>query len=155
MGSEAHPDMRASDADRDRVAKALQEHFAQGRLDNDEFNTRLASAYASKTLSELEPLTLDLPERDLYQLQAPATPDPVRLGRGGVLRDPALVIPWMVWAGVSALNLAIWMIIALSTGAGFDLYPWWIWVAGPWGAVMLVITIAAVLTGGLSGRSER
>lgn len=136
--------MRASDTDRDRVAKALQEHFAQGRLDNEEFNTRLASAYAAKTMGDLAPLTVDLPERDLHRLSAPSVV-PAGPEQGGALRDPALVIPWMVWAGVSVLNLVIWLLV--SMGNGWDVYPWWIWVAGPWGAVMLFITIAVLVTG--------
>ncbi|MDS1269934.1 DUF1707 domain-containing protein [Lipingzhangella sp. LS1_29] len=153
--SDAHPDMRISDADRDRVAKTLQEHFAQGRIDNDEFHTRLADVYAARTRGELEPLTADLPEQDLYQLRASSVVEAGALPRGGVLRDPALVIPWLVWGGVSLLNFGIWLVIALAGGDGFDLYPWWIWVAGPWGVVMLIITVAAVLVGGLAHRSAR
>ncbi|MGH3914531.1 MAG: hypothetical protein ACRDTC_14170 [Pseudonocardiaceae bacterium] len=39
------------------------------------------------------------------------------------------------WLSVSLINLLIWAIVSLAT---LNLiYPWWIWVAGPWGAVLL------------------
>ncbi|MCD0485789.1 DUF1707 domain-containing protein [Streptacidiphilus sp. ASG 303] len=57
----AEPDLRASDADRERVADVLRDAFAEGRIDADEHAERIEAAYAAKTLRELEPLTLDLP----------------------------------------------------------------------------------------------
>ncbi|MBO2453721.1 DUF1707 and DUF2154 domain-containing protein [Actinomadura barringtoniae] len=53
--------MRASDADRDRVALVLREAAAEGRLDMDELDERLSAVYAAKTYAELEPITRDLP----------------------------------------------------------------------------------------------
>lgn len=35
----------------------------------------------------------------------------------------------------SLVNLAIWGIISLTTPD--PVYPWWIWVAGPWGMVLV------------------
>ncbi|MBB1244973.1 DUF1707 and DUF2154 domain-containing protein [Streptomyces durbertensis] len=55
------PEMRASDADRERVAARLREGYAEGRLDVDEFEQRLAATYASRTYGDLEPLLRDLP----------------------------------------------------------------------------------------------
>ena len=40
---------------------ALGDHFAQGRLDPDEFGERSATAYAARTVGELEDLFRDLP----------------------------------------------------------------------------------------------
>ncbi len=53
--------LRASDADRERVARVLNEAMEEGRLTAAEVHERLMTAYASKTLGELEPLTADLP----------------------------------------------------------------------------------------------
>ncbi|ARF72772.1 hypothetical protein B7C62_11180 [Kitasatospora albolonga] len=53
--------MRASDADRERIAESLREAVAEGRLDMDEFEQRLESAYKARTHGELEPLVQDLP----------------------------------------------------------------------------------------------
>jgi hypothetical protein len=60
--------LRAADADRDRVAAALREHLAAGRLTTDEFEDRLDRTYAAKTLGDLAAVTADLPSADLEQL---------------------------------------------------------------------------------------
>lgn len=57
----AEADMRASDADRERVAELLRDAYAEGRLDVDEHAERIEAAYRAKTLGELVPLTRDLP----------------------------------------------------------------------------------------------
>ncbi|WP_327295557.1 MULTISPECIES: DUF1707 domain-containing protein [unclassified Streptomyces] len=53
--------IRASDADRDRIADILRDALAEGRLDADEHSERIESVYRAKTLAELEPLVQDLP----------------------------------------------------------------------------------------------
>ncbi|WP_433344119.1 DUF1707 SHOCT-like domain-containing protein [Streptomyces sp. CA-253872] len=58
----AQGELRASDADRERVAERLREAVAEGRIDMEEFDTRLGAAYAARTYGELVPLTRDLPE---------------------------------------------------------------------------------------------
>ncbi|MEU8361392.1 DUF1707 domain-containing protein [Nonomuraea sp. NPDC048882] len=57
-----HAQLRASDADRDRVAAVLGEALATGRLTSVEHADRLDVAYTAKTVGELVPLTRDLPE---------------------------------------------------------------------------------------------
>lgn len=57
-----NPDLRASDADRDRVAAVLGEALATGRLTSVEHADRLDAAYTAKTVGELVPLTRDLPD---------------------------------------------------------------------------------------------
>lgn len=54
-------EMRVSDAEREAAAAELQEHFASGRLDQDELNERLAAAFAAKTRGDLNALFTDLP----------------------------------------------------------------------------------------------
>ena len=53
--------LRASHADRERVATVLNQALAEGRLSLDELQERLDTVYAAKTLAELEPVTKDLP----------------------------------------------------------------------------------------------
>jgi Domain of unknown function (DUF1707) len=60
-GSGQAPVVRASDRDRDAVAHRLQEAFAEGRLDDEEFDLRMRAALTAKLNTELEPLTADLP----------------------------------------------------------------------------------------------
>ncbi|GAA4138411.1 DUF1707 domain-containing protein [Actinomadura keratinilytica] len=134
-----NPDIRASDADRDRVAGLLREHCAQGRITVDELNERLEIVYASKTLGQLQEVTADLPEEDLYELPVPesqrAAVEPVRTP--GVMERHGREA-WAAWAAVSTINLGIWLLLAVT---GTMVYPWWIWVAGPWGVVLLVTTV--------------
>ncbi|WP_449064831.1 DUF1707 SHOCT-like domain-containing protein [Planomonospora algeriensis] len=56
------PVLRASDADRDRVAALLGEALATGRLTSVEHADRLEAAYTAVTVGELAPLTRDLPD---------------------------------------------------------------------------------------------
>ncbi|MEV7087313.1 DUF1707 domain-containing protein [Streptomyces sp. NPDC093085] len=53
--------LRASDADRDRIADILKEALAEGRLDAEEHGERIDAVYRAKTVGELEPLVRDLP----------------------------------------------------------------------------------------------
>ncbi len=64
--------MRASDADRDRVADVLREALAEGRLTPDEHAERLDAVYGAKTHGDLAPITRDLP----ISLAAGARPAP-------------------------------------------------------------------------------
>ena len=58
----AAPDLRASDAERDRVAMVLADALATGRLTPEEHAERLEATYHARTRGELVPLTRDLPE---------------------------------------------------------------------------------------------
>ncbi|MFD7498844.1 DUF1707 domain-containing protein [Streptomyces sp. NPDC059832] len=53
--------IRASDADRDRIADILREAMAEGRLTAEEHAERVDAVYRAKTVGELEPLVRDLP----------------------------------------------------------------------------------------------
>ncbi|WP_369196493.1 DUF1707 SHOCT-like domain-containing protein [Streptomyces djakartensis] len=61
MTDDASPDLRASDADRERVAGILRDALAEGRLDMGEFEERLDATYRARTYGELAPITRDLP----------------------------------------------------------------------------------------------
>jgi hypothetical protein len=53
--------MRASDADRDRVAGILRDAYAEGRLSPVEHEERLAEVYRATTYGDLVPVMRDLP----------------------------------------------------------------------------------------------
>lgn len=59
MTFDAH--MRASDADRERIAERLRGAAAEGRLLTDELEERLAAALRARTYGELDALVADLP----------------------------------------------------------------------------------------------
>jgi hypothetical protein len=54
------PELRASDADRERAAETLRRAAGEGRLTMDELDERLNTAYASRTRAELERLVVDV-----------------------------------------------------------------------------------------------
>jgi hypothetical protein len=66
----ARPAMRVSDAERDAVAQVLQAAFAEGRLDDGEFDERMRAALTARTTTDLEQITTDLPSGPAR----PATP---------------------------------------------------------------------------------
>src|ERR1700751_6352586 len=85
-------DLRASDADRDRVLALLAEAMSDGRLTLEEHAERVQRACAARTLGELADLTADL---------VVASAQPVRLDDGRVIsgifgpakRDGRWVVP--------------------------------------------------------------
>jgi DUF1707 SHOCT-like domain len=54
--------LRASDEQRDRAAAEIREHFAAGRLTDEELSERVQAAYDARTQGELETLMADLPK---------------------------------------------------------------------------------------------
>ena len=65
------PNLRAADADRERVAERLRKGHTEGRLDMAEFQQRLERCYESKTVGELGELVRDLPRPDEYEQRRP------------------------------------------------------------------------------------
>jgi hypothetical protein len=60
-------DLRASDEERERAVQEIQQHFAAGRLSQEELDERVQAAYGAQTQDELNALRRDLP-------RLPATP---------------------------------------------------------------------------------
>ncbi|GAA2023031.1 hypothetical protein GCM10009839_20660 [Catenulispora yoronensis] len=90
-GAAFEPEMRAGDADRERLVEQLREHHAAGRLTLDEFEERMVQAYSAKTYGELRVLTRDLPidlaQLNLQQAQQRTAPGrPVEIRRDGAGR---------------------------------------------------------------------
>ena len=54
-------DIRASDAEREKIAAELGRAVGEGRLTLAEFSDRVGQAHAARTRAELAPLTADLP----------------------------------------------------------------------------------------------
>jgi len=138
------PHLRAADTDRAAVATVLGQHMSAGRLTLDEYDERLARAYAAKTYGELDELTADLPAAVPAPRAASAQPATSQArgcapaGNQGWAGDNA----WRSWASTALIVISIWAITSL---ASWELnYFWPIWVIGPWGAVLL----AQSVTGG-------
>ena len=81
------PDVRASDADRDRVIDVLRAATADGRLTADEFSERMAAALSSRTFGELAPLTADLVTPVSRAPESASVKDVIRIDqRGGTVQ---------------------------------------------------------------------
>jgi len=110
---------RIGDAERERAATALSDHFAAGRIDREEFDVRLTAAYEARTAADLEPLFLDLPGRS-------TTPTPTPAGTRRTHRN--LVVPL----------LPLVLLIAVVATVGSDRhFPYFLvfpmlWFAGGW-----------------------
>ncbi|MER6946313.1 DUF1707 domain-containing protein [Nonomuraea sp. NPDC000554] len=72
-GPQPH-ELRASDADRERIAQVLQDAHADGRLTLDELEERLGVVFSARTLGELAQLTADLLPADQQPLNLDGRP---------------------------------------------------------------------------------
>ena len=136
----AHLQLRASDAERDLAADRLREAHAEGRLTVEEFSERLDAALAARTRGDLEALTRDLPAPSVPARSRPRTGDEATPARRDTGAPTGLQAAWGVWAFAVLVNLVVWGVVSVSQGG--PVYFWPGWVAGPWGAVLLVRTLA-------------
>ncbi|GAB7104163.1 DUF1707 domain-containing protein [Streptomyces phaeofaciens JCM 4814] len=79
-------ELRASDADRDRIADILREALAEGRLTADEHAERVEGVLAAKTVGELEVFIRDLPAA--HERRASPHSAPSRPTAGAIPADP-------------------------------------------------------------------
>jgi Domain of unknown function (DUF1707) len=109
-------DIRASDADRERVIDDLRVHTGDGRLTVDELTERIDRAYAAKTLADLDALLVDLPPPSTRMVPARGTL-PTR-----VVRRRSLPYVAAHYALLDAAAVVIWFV----TGRGGDFWPIWV-----------------------------
>ena len=92
--------LRVSDAERQAVTDRLAEHFADGRLDQAEFDDRVGRAMNAKTRADLSGLFSDLPETG-----ASAVPDrPLRRRR-----HPILLVALVVLFIIATAHAVLWV----------------------------------------------
>jgi hypothetical protein len=116
--NDRQPALRASDADRERVARILGEHGAAGRLTPEELEQRLDAAYAARTHGELDRLLDDLPGPP-----APRAPDRshelarTHLAHRAGLSAIACLLAVGIWAaGGGGSFWPIWVILLAAVG---------------------------------------
>jgi hypothetical protein len=143
--------VRVSDAEREQVATRLVTAHGEGRLTLAEYDERVRAAHAAVVRDDLAPLLADLPGPATTgsggaALRA-ARPAPTRRrdGLAFPFAPPPFPVPGAgpcgggrnavaAWAVVSLVNLVVWLAVSVGTAAA--VYPWWIWVAGPWGLAL-------------------
>jgi Domain of unknown function (DUF1707) len=148
-GPPPDPRMRAGDSDRDAVAEQLREAHTEGRLTLEELEERLGKTYAARTFADLAPLTADLPPRpfgatvprpgELARPQRSSPPAARRNASSGSWIDSGLRAGWYAWTVAVSINVVIWLVVTVTSGWT---YFWPMWVAGPWGAVLVVATLS-------------
>jgi hypothetical protein len=134
------PHQRFTEADRDKIAGRLRDAFADGRLDQPEFSSRLDQLYAVQTYGELEPLVRDLPPVRTYQTPqmvqdskpAPAPGDfPDRKKDARPPHRHGIAALGGGFTGVVMINVVIWFVIGLGNGGHWPHF-WPVWLLIPW-----------------------
>ncbi len=107
------PDFRVSYQERERAAQELREHFAAGRLTEEELDERVQQAYAARTDGQLQALLSDLP-------RLPATPQEHKAALAARRRQ------LMQETGGGITAFAVCVAIWLSSGANGQFWPVWV-----------------------------
>jgi hypothetical protein len=135
--------MRAADADRQRVAEQLRAALGEGRLDLHEYDERLQRAYAAKTYGDLDGLLADLPGSLAVQPPAPAAVRPATAGANPTAEWLGQI--WGTWFFVVGITSVVWGVSSLA--AAEVLYFWPIWVGVPWGLFLVLVTVGGLASG--------
>jgi Domain of unknown function (DUF1707) len=125
--------LRVGDAERYQAASALGEHFATGRLDQEEYDTRVKDAYAARTRADLQRLFADLPAPAPFRPTSPPSSGWAagRAAREWVDRRPAGRFP------VPPVVLILVVFVVVSLIARFPVFPvlfllWFGWGRRAW-----------------------
>ena len=111
------PDVRASDAERERTAGRLRRAATEGRLSVEELDERSARAYAARTRGELAELLADLP--GAATVVRPAPPPPV--DPGGYGRRPFTYVFEHPVAPEAAMRAAMRSMVPALARGGYEL----------------------------------
>jgi Domain of unknown function (DUF1707) len=109
--------LRVSDQQREQTAQAIRDHFAAGRLTEDELNERLQGALQARTDSDLAALLSDLPALPITPRERKAQ----LAQRRGELRRRVLQE-----AGGGVALFAVCTVIWLASGAHGQFWPIWV-----------------------------
>ena len=106
-------DIRVGDTERETIVNELREHFASGRLTQEEFNERVDQAFAAKTRGDLKAVMRDLPS------VRPPVPSP----SAGSGKDRSGPRAGHRFGALTAVMTALWSLVlvfgVLDFGFGF------------------------------------
>jgi len=122
--------MRVSDADREALTARLRDHYAEGRLTQDELDERVSAALGAKTFGDLRSLTTDLP--------GPAPAPPRTAARPSWGGPPQWRHHQRHHRPPVALLLLIGLLLVLVSGGGWAIFALF--------RVMLVFWLAMIVT---------
>jgi hypothetical protein len=120
--------IRVSDAERNSVAELLGQHYADGRLDQAEFDERIGRTMAAKTRGDLTGLFDDLPETGpsgAGPADGPAGPALQRRGprrRGGIIRPLLMLLlvfivanfAWHAFTSLFFIQPLVWAFVIVA-----------------------------------------
>jgi Domain of unknown function (DUF1707) len=150
--AERREDLRAADVDRAFVAERLKSALDEGRLSLSEYDERLQQTYAARTYGDLDQVMADLPRpapphaSQVVPAAAPGQPVAAFAPAPDHRAVPRwLAHVWRAWLIAVSVNVVIWLLVSVSSGE--PIYFWPMWVAGPWGAVLLAMTVSGLMRG--------
>lgn len=157
---QGNPSLLASHADRERAVDVLRAGFGEGRLDQGEFDRRVARAYQARTVGELALLVADLPQGPApFPAAAPAVPAtflprPTPVTNSKAIGSLVCGVLTLMTAGLTGLPAVILGHAARSEirqrGEGGDglaltgLVLGWLSVAG-WALFLVLLTVATAV----------
>ena len=50
----------------------------------------------------------------------------------------SLKVLWTIWLAAVSINIVVWALVSATTA--HPMYPWPLWVAGPYGAALLAVS---------------
>ena len=108
--------LRASDADRDRIAERLRNATAEGRLLAEELEERLEKTFSARTYGELDAVVADLPgavARPRERAQTALWMRPLPMFFALVLLAPVLFSVLLAAAVVMATLFSTWIVVVI------------------------------------------
>jgi hypothetical protein len=109
--------LRVSDQQREQVVQAIRDHYAAGRLNEEELTERVTAAYAARTESDLAELVRDLPKLPASPQQQKAE---LRKRRADLQRRI------LQEAGGGAVAFGVCTAVWLASGAHGSFWPIWV-----------------------------
>lgn len=125
---------------------------------------RMERAYEAVTYRDLAPLHEDLPasgsaasgsvaERGTAVSPAKGRPAPAASGCVVAGLPVVLRVLWAIWLTAVSVNVVVWALVSGTTG--HLMYPWPLWVAGPYGAALFAVSAVVSQTRGSRARRSR
>jgi hypothetical protein len=129
------PTVRVGDRDRETTADLLSQALAQGYFDLTEYETRVQAAFAAHSAEDLRRVVADLPVDHLRRT------DPRRIAARKSAARASVRFHLAGYAAMVAIVLAVWLAIALTTGATGYFWPIWPILGGAIGLLGHVLPV--------------
>ncbi len=136
-----YDNIRVGDADRERVTARLREHYAEGRLTQEELDERISATLNAKTFGDLRPIMADLPEPGSIGPQPGPVPPPFQQPVYAYRRGPRLL----------PIALLLLFLMLILPGAGLAFFAFIKFALLAW----LVLCVAGIFTAARFRRRTR